>query len=113
MTITEHTRPLAITIVVVFIVLGAFANFAVVLFLPDKVNEIGTWVLPFSILFSFCRIIAAIGLWKMKKWSVFLYIVLSIVNHIVLLEANIWNFYTLLVSAFFIWILLKQYFKMA
>jgi hypothetical protein len=43
-----------------------------------------------------------VGLWKMKKWSVFLYTLLVAVNQVVLFTMGVWNPFALLIPAIII-----------
>ena len=56
--------------------------------------------------------ICMVGLWKMRKWAVFVYIGLVAVHQVVMAERGTWIIYTLLFPAIIIAISLMNLSKM-
>ena len=111
---TENTQPLIVIFLYINFVIGILADLLFIFVVPEKIHEMGAWAFPFIVLSLLGKIVAVLGLWKMKKWSVPLVVVIYVVNNIVLLATgNIFSTYALLISGIIIWFFIKQYPKMA
>jgi len=69
-----NKRPFAITIICILGFLDVIASVPIIFF-GDTKNRIGPWFPAVLAAFSTAELIALLGAWKMKKWSVFLWAV--------------------------------------
>ena len=93
----KSKRPLAITIICVIVSIGILLTLPMI-FSQASLN-IGSWYplfLGFSTILGF---VCMIGLWKMKKWGVFIYTIFVAINQILLYSLNLWNYMALLIPA--------------
>src|SRR3954466_14369365 len=93
-------RPVAITVICILGFIGAAVTLPLIF--SATAAMIGSWYPPFLGLSALVGLICMIGLWKMKKWAVFLYTALVVVCQIVLLSTGLWNAFSLLVPAIII-----------
>ncbi len=82
-------RPIAITIICVLGLIGAVVS--VPLIFSSVARSIGAWYPPYLALCSVIGLACMVGLWMMKKWAVFLYTGLLVINQVVLLAMGVWN----------------------
>lgn len=64
-------RPIAITIICVLGFIGAALT--IPLIFSSAAGAIGAWYPPYLALSAVVGLVCMIGLWKMMKWSVFVY----------------------------------------
>jgi hypothetical protein len=105
----ESRRPLILTLVCIFIVIGVIGILWRVCFGPP--SRLGPWYLPFLTVSASITAVAMVGVWMMRRWAVYTYIGLCIVAQILFLvmyDVVVWK--AVLVRCFVIAILLV-YFK--
>jgi hypothetical protein len=90
-------RPIAITIICVLGFIGAALVIPVIF--SDVARSIGAWYPPYLALSAVVGFVCMIGLWKMLKWSVFVYTAFVILNQVVLMAMGVWNIFGLLIPA--------------
>jgi hypothetical protein len=106
----EKTRPTIITILCVYMTLGAIFNIPFIF--SNAVRDVGVWYQSFMVLAVSGGIVAIIGLWKMKKWAVVFYVFMYLVANVVQWAMGIWNIYAAFYPALGIAIMFSQYTKM-
>jgi hypothetical protein len=90
-------RPVAITVICIIGFIGAAISLPLIF--SAAAAGIGSWYPPFLGLSAVVGLICMIGLWKMKKWAVFLYTAMVVVSQVVLLSTGFWNPFSLLLPA--------------
>jgi len=103
-------RPIAITIICVLGFIGAALS--IPLIFSDMARAIGSWYPPYLGFSAVAGLICMIGLWKMKKWGVFAYTALVIINQVILFTMGVWNPLALLLPAIVIGIAFAHLSKM-
>ena len=103
-------RPIIVTIICIISFIGALQ--VIPLAISERAQQIGIWYPPYLLLTGLIGLICMIGLWKMKKWAGYLYIIVVIVNQIFALSIGLWNVMTLLFPGIVAIILLFQLKKM-
>jgi hypothetical protein len=93
-------RPVAITVICILGFIGAALSLPVIF--SSGASNIGGWYPPVLALSAVVGLICMIGLWKMKKWAVFLYTAMVIVIQIVLFSMHLWTPFSLLFPAIII-----------
>ncbi len=78
----------------------------------DIARNIGAWYPPFLAFSAVVGFICMVGLWKMRKWSVFAYTGFCLVNQVVLLAMGHWSIFALLLPGIAIAIMFSQLSKM-
>ena len=89
------SRPVAITVICILGFIGVAVSLPLIF--SATAAGIGSWYPPFLGLSTVGGLICMIGLWKMKKWAVFLYTALVVVCQIVLLSMGLWSAFSFLV----------------
>ena len=88
--------------------IGLVASIFFFFFLP-LASKFGAWY-PYQLAFSaVVGFICSIGFWKMKKWSVILYVAFCVLNQIILLSTGTWQILALLLPGIVIAILYSKY----
>lgn len=108
-------RPIAITVICIISFAGAVISLGLILaklqtFLP-VFQKIGSWYLPYLIVSAIIGLFCFIGLWYMRKWSVYVYTIFCIVNQVLLIETHTWTLFSLLMSLIFVgimWVYIKK-----
>jgi hypothetical protein len=90
-------RPVPITIICVLSAIGL--AFAIPLIFSDVARAIGAWYPPFLAIATIVGAICTVGFWLMKKWSVYLYTAMFVVNQVVMIVMGIWTILALLLPA--------------
>tara|TARA_B100000787_G_scaffold75889_1_gene55864 strand:- start:452 stop:1189 length:738 start_codon:yes stop_codon:yes gene_type:complete len=104
-------RPIAITVICVIGFIGA--PFAIsIIFNQDIALQFGSWYPPYLGLSTVIGLVAMIGLWKMKKWSAYIYTGLVALNQVVLLAMGVWNIMAIIIPGIIIVIALTHVNKM-
>jgi len=103
-------RPVAITIICILGFIGAALTLPLIF--SDMARGIGAWYPPYLGFSAVAGLICMVGMWKMKKWSVFAYTALVIVNQVVLFSMGVWNPFALLIPAIVIAIAFANLSKM-
>lgn len=104
-------RPVAITIICILGFIGAALTLPLIF--SDMARGIGAWYPPYLGFSAVAGLICMVGMWKMKKWSVFAYTALVIVNQVVLFTMGVWNPFALLIPAIVITIAFANLSKMS
>lgn len=98
-------RPALITIVCLlafFGVIGTLRN----VFFSAWVKSVGAWFQFYFFLHGVFVLVAAIGLWRMKKWGVYLFILTIIETQVVMIVIGVWGIISLVLFSSLLAILL-------
>jgi hypothetical protein len=87
-------RPVAITVICILGFIGAALS--IPLIFSSTASNIASWYPPLLGLSAVVGLISMIGLWKMKKWAVFLYAAMCVVVQVVLFSTHLWTPFSLL-----------------
>jgi hypothetical protein len=90
-------RPLVITIICVLGFLGALVTIPLI-FSPTA-RAIGEWYEPTLAAAALVGLVCMIGLWLMRRWAVYVYTAMCVINQAVLLKMGVWNPLTLIIPA--------------
>lgn len=91
-------RPLPFTVACKIGIIGAVISLPYVLS-GSHVKDVGGWF-PFYMIFStVVSIYCLLGLWSMRRWSLYLYSGLLLANQTILLSVGLWNPSSLIVSS--------------
>ena len=71
-----RTRPQTVTIAAILLALGSLANFLAPLMLPAEAGSIVYVIIVLGVL----GLVGAAGLWMLKRWALWLTIVVSVLN---------------------------------
>jgi hypothetical protein len=82
-------RPVAITILCVVSALGAVA--AIVMVFTEAARAIGAWYPPCLALSAVIGAACTVGFWLMRRWALYLYTAMFVVNQIVLFAMGLWS----------------------
>ncbi|MGZ5011366.1 MAG: hypothetical protein ACXV74_10445 [Methylobacter sp.] len=104
-------RPISITIICVIGFIGALM--AVPLIFSPIAQQIGFGYQLYIGLSSFMGLVCMIGLWMMKKWAIYTYTGLVVLNQIVFLAMGIWSAMAVLAPAVVIFFAFKHISKMS
>jgi len=104
------SRPTAITVICVLGFIGA--AFTIPLIFSDIAHKIGVWYPPYLAFSAVLGLVCMIGLWKMRKWAVYIYTGFCVVNQVVLLAMGTWNILALLIPGIVIAIAFANLSKM-
>lgn len=85
----QPQRPIPITIICIVSALGALI--AIPLIFTETARSIGAWYPPYVAFGTAVGLASAIGLWLMRKWAVYLYTAVMVLNQIVLASMGLWN----------------------
>jgi hypothetical protein len=89
-------RPTAITIICILGFVGAALSIPMAF--SDIARQIGNWFPPYSGSVAAISLICMIGLWFTKKWAIYAYICLVVLNQIVLITMDKWNILVLIIQ---------------
>jgi len=93
-------RPVAITVICILGFIGAALSIPVVF--SNTAASIAPWYPAVLGLSAAVGLVCMIGLWKMKKWGVFLYTAMAFVIQIVLFSTHLWTPVSLIFPAIII-----------
>jgi hypothetical protein len=93
-TLSPPRRPIPITIICIVFAIGAL--FAIPLIFSQAARSIGAWYPPYAAFGVAVGLASTVGLWLMRKWAVYLYTAVMVVNQIVLVSAGLWNIFALI-----------------
>jgi hypothetical protein len=82
-------RPVPITLICILSAIGALI--AIPLIFTEAARSIGTWYPPYLAFGAVLGLVCTVGLWLMRRWAVYLYTALMVLNQIVLLSMGVWN----------------------
>lgn len=94
-TTTSVSRPTAITVICVIGFIGGLVTIPMIF--TDVARNIGAWYPPFLAFSAVVGFVCMVGLWKMRRWAVFVYSGFVAFNQIVLLAMGVWNVLALLI----------------
>jgi hypothetical protein len=104
-------RPTAITVICILGFIGAALS--IPLIFSNVATIVGSWYPPYLGASALAGLICMFGLWNMKKWSVFAYTALVIINQVVLFATGVWNPFALLIPVIVIAIAFAHLSKMS
>ena len=112
---TKPKRPSSITLICVLGIYGAFLLFWIIFFpsLSSAIERLGlgqTLYLGFS---AVGLLVCMIGLWLMKKWSVYAYAAVSVINQVALLLMGRWNLVSLFIPVIVLYVGYKHFSKLS
>ena len=108
----NHQRPIAISVLAIFMLLGFFVSLRNVADATDSSNVI-LWYYYFSIIVTLLSLFTAIGLLMMKKYAVYLYITyIPISLYLQYYASGVFNIYGAIFAGIFIGIMLRYLKKM-
>jgi hypothetical protein len=90
-------RPVAITVICVIGFLGVLV--AVPLAFSQAARLVGAWYPPYLVATALVGLACMIGLWLMRKWAVYTYTALAVINQAVLVVMGGWNVFSLVIPA--------------
>lgn len=89
-------RPTAITIVCIMGFVGTALSIPMVF--SEIAKQIGSWFGPYAGFVTIANLICMVGLWRTRKWGLYSYSILVLLNQIVLIAKGEWNFYVLIIQ---------------
>jgi hypothetical protein len=90
-------RPVAITVLCVVCAIGVL--FTVPMVFSEAARAIGAWYPP---CLAFSAVIGAacmVGFWLMRRWALYLYTAMFVINQILLLAIGVWSVSALILPA--------------
>ena len=90
-------RPVAITVICVLGFIGAALT--IPLIFSDLARRVGDWYPPYLGFSAVLGLICMIGLWQMKKWAVYVYTGMVVLNQVVLFAMEVWSPMAIIVPA--------------
>ncbi len=105
-----NKRPTIITILCIIGFIGA--AFAIPIVFSPLAKQIAPWYPPYVGAGVLIGVIALIGLWKMKRWGIYLYTGYFFITSIVLIASGLWSMTSAIVPLLVIIIGFSQYKKM-
>lgn len=106
----QPARPTLITIACALGVFGAVASVPVIF--SDFARGVGAWYAPYLAASVLASTGCMAGLWKMRRWGAYLYVMVAATNQLVMFSMGIWHFPDLLVPAVFAGAVFSQLRKM-
>ena len=99
-----------ITILCILGLVAAAANLPTIF--SDRARSVGAWFPPFLALSVIVTLVCMIGLWKMRRWAVFLYTGFAVLVLVLAVTVGCWNLTAQLVRVTVIVIMFSQFGKM-
>lgn len=93
-------RPTAITIICILGFTGVALSIPMIL--SEIALQIGSWFRPYAGFATAVNLICIIGLWRTKKWGLYTFSALVLINQIVLITKGEWNVLISVVQAIII-----------
>ncbi|MBV8211639.1 MAG: hypothetical protein JOZ08_00260 [Verrucomicrobia bacterium] len=84
-----NKRPVIITVICVIGFIGAL--FTIPILFSHFASDIGAWYPPFVGLSAIVGIVSFIGLWRMRLWGLYLYLVMFVIAQAVMIATHIWS----------------------
>ena len=97
-------RPTAITVICIIGFIGSAVSLPMLF--TNAVKQIGSWYPPYMGITVIMGLICMIGLWKMKSWAIYAYILLFGINQIVFISMGVWNIASIIIPGIVIGIAL-------
>jgi hypothetical protein len=90
-------RPVPITILCVVCAIGAV--FAIPIIFSGVARSIGAWYPPCLALAAVVGAVCTVGFWLMRRWALYLYTAMFVINQIVLLTMGVWTIMSVILPA--------------
>jgi hypothetical protein len=90
-------RPIPITILCVVSAIGVV--FCIPLIFSDAARSIGAWYPPSLAASAIIGAVCTVGFWLMRRWALYLYTAMMVINQIVLLAMGVWMIKALILPA--------------
>jgi hypothetical protein len=90
-------RPIAITVLCIFSAIGVL--FVIPLLFSQAAWSIGSWYPPSLAVSAIIGGACTVGFWLMRRWALYLYTAMFVVNQIILLAMGIWTISALILPA--------------
>ena len=103
-------RPVAITVICILGFIGAALSIPLVF--SDLASSVGSWYPPYLGFTALAGLFCMLGLWHMRKWAVFAYTALVLLNQVVLISMGVWNVFAILIPGIVIGIAFANLSKM-
>jgi hypothetical protein len=84
-----NKRPVIITVICIIGFIGAL--FTIPVIFTHFASDVGAWYPPFLGLSAIVGIASFIGLWRMRLWGLYLYLVMFIVAQFMLIITHLWS----------------------
>ena len=84
-----NKRPVIITVICIIGFIGAL--FSIPIVFTSFASNVGAWYPPFLGLSAIVGIASFIGLWRMRSWGLYLYLVMFVVAQVVMIAMHIWS----------------------
>ncbi|MGB3588376.1 MAG: hypothetical protein WBA23_17635 [Tunicatimonas sp.] len=97
-------RPIAVTVICILGFVGA--GLSVPMAFSDVAKQIGSWFPPYSSSIAAMSLICMIGFWFTKRWAIYAYIGLVVLNQIVLIYMDEWHILTLVFQGIIVAVIL-------
>jgi hypothetical protein len=104
------TRPALITVLCVIMLIGVVIS--IPLIFSSTARHVGPWYSPYLAFGSLVSYFCTVGLWKMRRWAVYTYTGLVVLNQIVMMVMGAWNIIALVIPGIFIGLMFSQVAKM-
>jgi hypothetical protein len=98
-------RPALITIICLLGFFGIVGTLRNVFFSP-WVKAVGTWFQFYFFLHGAIVLVASVGLWRMRKWGVYLYVLTIVEAQVVMILIGVWGIISLVLFSSLLAILL-------
>jgi hypothetical protein len=92
---TPSPRPTAISVICILGFIGTALTIPMIF--SDIGKAVASWYPAYLAFSAVAGLICMIGLWKMMKWSVYLYALLIVIGQIVLWKLGIWSILGLII----------------
>lgn len=103
-------RPIPITILCVVCAIGVV--FVIPMIFSDVAQSIGAWYPPCLAASAVIGAACTVGFWLMRRWALYLYTAMFVINQIVLLAMGVWSMTALVLPAIVIGIGFAYYGRM-
>jgi hypothetical protein len=90
-------RPIAITVLCVLSAIGVL--FVIPVLFTQAAWSIGAWYPPYLAVSAVVGGACAVGFWLMRRWALYLYTAMFVVNQVVLLMMGVWSLLALIIPA--------------
>ncbi|HML10375.1 MAG TPA: hypothetical protein VK432_05900 [Stellaceae bacterium] len=90
-------RPIAITVLCVLSAIGVL--FVIPLLFSQAVWAIGAWYPPYLAVSAIIGAACTVGFWLMRRWALYLYTAVFVINQVVLLAMGVWSIMALIIPA--------------
>ena len=104
-------RPTEITVICILGLIGALITIPII-FSPTIMQQLPNWYPPYLGFSALVGFACMVGFWFMKKWAVYVYAGLAIINQVILLSMGSWNIFGLLIPAIIVFFTAKNLSKM-